>query len=326
MGNTTLPPLPSTALQMATDAWSTSPEALTPLKAFENHIFRLPNGRGVLRLTHVLHREEAQLSSELDFVAFLGRRGASVAAPILSKAGHLVLACTDGWFASAFALAPGHPPSKSLWGSCVFEPWGRCLALMHLHSRDYTPGPGIQTRGQWFEEPDHTQSAHFLPATDTSILAIHKANLKEAKSAIETIGETILIHTDLHQMNFHVDGDRVIAFDFDDCAYHTPMADLAIAYYHAARAPWIQGANGLPDPDACKALWDGLTKGYGSITKIPETWFKAVAPLLRMRMSTLYIACHRAGDPENDPTLAQKLVQTRAMLLEGQLSVPVPCG
>ncbi|MDG5789651.1 phosphotransferase [Evansella sp. AB-P1] len=42
----------------------------------------------------------------------------------------------------------------------------------------------------------------------------------------------MLIHTDLHSGNFFFDDERLWIFDFDDCAYHFIVHDLAMPLYY----------------------------------------------------------------------------------------------
>jgi len=261
---------------------------------FENYIYEVTqNGeRRILRLVHASHRIYEQVAAELNWVQFLASSGVAVATALPSTRGRLIEtidAPRSAFFASLFTFAPGFAVKTGVpdgaFGPPLFRLWGATVGQMHAATKRYQTPPGAPVRLRWDEE-ELTRTRQLLDDTDAIVRERGEELIATLKSI--DVDETSfgLIHTDIHLGNFHVDGERLTVFDFDDCAYHFFVSDIAMALYYAL---WS-----IPDADEIERsrfahdFLRTFMEGYYKHNDLDITWLAHIPTFLKLRDVTVY--------------------------------------
>ena len=113
---------------------------------------------------------------------------------------------------------------------------GRTAAVLHEHTRTWSPPQGISFRdmgGVLMDEPNRFEQLATLdlPAADIDLLSEAPERLERELAHVYG-GSQQLLHADLHPWNVKWSGDRLAVFDFDDCGIAPPITDLSISCYY----------------------------------------------------------------------------------------------
>lgn len=275
-----------------------APDELHELDGAESFIFRIFWGAEefILRVGHTLRRSVALIQGEVDWMAYLHRHGAAMAAPVLSPRGALVEVIDDGqggaFLATAFVHAPGGPPRGELWNPTLFAEYGRVLGRMHRVTRDYVPADPAWTRPQW-DDDEWLFVFRYLPADQEAAHRYHERNLAEIRALPKDRDTYGLVHQDAHGGNFFVDADGGLTFfDFDDCAYTWFANDLAIVLFYAV-------ANAPDRETAARAFLPPFLTGYRRECSLDPAWLQHFPKFLKLRELDLYALIHRDFDIDN---------------------------
>lgn len=257
-------------------------DTLKQLAGFENLIYggRQGTREVILRYGHTSHRDSADVAAELDWLAYLKRRGATVCGPIPSLAGNLVETIPAGeteFVICAVEKAQGKP-MKPLeeGGDGFFYHWGRTTAQLHRLTREYSPSEGIQKRGDYLERSRVFDQ--FL--LDGRERAFFQEIVQQVESLPRTSENYLLCHTDLHHGNFHYDGTNLWIFDFDDCAYHYRVHDLAMPLYYVT---WRHPGSESEKLEFAARFFKSYLAGYLSEESITLQELQYVDLFLRLR-------------------------------------------
>jgi len=293
-------------VQAVAARYGTTPAALAALGGFESFIYRFDYGGmpAILRVTHSLRRSPEMIHGEVDWINALAAGGATVARALLSARGELVEEIDDGaggrFLATAFAFAPGRPPWEVGWTPARTDAYGRLLGRMHALTKDYRPADPTWRREAWpaaFE----AEIAGLLGGIDEPLLARYQALTRRIAAMPRGRDDYGLIHFDAHEANLHIDGDRVVLFDFDDCVYNWFIADIAIVlFYKVANhdAPERVAAGFLP----------GFLRGYAAENRLDPRWLAAIPHFLTTREIDLYAIIRRSYDlPEVTPAAVEAI-------------------
>lgn len=271
---------------------------LHELDGAESFIFRFSRGTDafILRVGHSIRRSVALIQGEVDWMSYLHRHGAAVAAPVLSPAGNLVEVIDDGqggqFLATAFVHAPGGPPRGDAWNPTLFAEYGRVLGRMHRVTRDYMPPDPAWTRPQWDDDVMLLASSWLPPEEEVALrdYAQVLAELRALPKSRDTYG---MVHQDAHGGNFFVDAaGRLTFFDFDDCVYSWFANDLAIVLFYAVTL--------APDREAAaRAFLPPFFQGYRREYSLDPAWLAHFPLFLKLRELDLYGAIHRDFDVNN---------------------------
>ncbi len=234
------------ALTAAGCLFDFDPSTLTMIRIWAgspNHIYAFARqGKPyILRLSSAAPGWADRTRAEMDFLDALARGGARVSLPLASANGALVeeIQAEEGPLVlCAFEKADGVPCERDnhdAWNERVWYSWGGAMGEMHRLTKDYVPK--TDCRRSCFDGRDV-----LLPgiAKDPEIERMIRAHVARLMALPKTRDNYGLIHQDMHQHNFFVDGGVVRVFDFDDSLYGPFALDLGIALYHALL--W-----GLPD-------------------------------------------------------------------------------
>lgn len=292
------PPPTSVTLAAVAAHYGQSPDRLTDLGSFENHVyaFAAPEGDRVLRLVHSSHRSERQVRAELHWLTFLAGRGLSVAAPVPDGQGDLLAIWPDGsggqYLSAAFVRATGERARPADLTDAQIRAWGRLLAELHEATRAYVP-EDPRGRPTWQDDP-YIRDRHALAAAlevplDPGVLPRFDALVAHLAAQPTPSGRFGLAHNDAHPGNFLIRGEQLTLFDFDDCAHNFYVNDLAMALYY--------GVWGVPDREAVGLrLWRNLLAGYREVRSLEAADLALVPQLLKLREVDLYLLLHRKWD------------------------------
>ncbi len=279
-----------------------------PLGDFENYIFQAYTKEGekrVLRLTHSSHRKQEQIQSELDFLHYVGERGAHVARPHRSNSGEFVieLKAEDGssFFASVFDFAKGTHVKDSdptVWNEELFRIWGKTIGRLHRLTVDY---PVTVHRVDWEEDE---RSIIDMLSEEGELKQIAHEIAEEIKTLPRTKDTFGLIHSDVHHGNFFYEDGVMTVFDFDDLAYHFFVHDLAmVLYYSLLRKEWTEEEKTIY---ARKQL-QCLREGYETEHVLAEEWYNHLGLFMRLRDIALYGTILKKFNGKELPEGFQKL-------------------
>lgn len=295
----------------AVKLWAGDPSTLQLLGQSQNFVYCFSGNaseRRVLRISHASHRQFEDLDAELEFVTYLKSQGCDVAGAIPSSNGDLIEALgaqssdePAEFHATAFEFVPGE---KFKWGRDeqnrkTLALLGRWLGKMHTLSQAYQPTRSL--RFSWFEDDLYTKAETYLPESEPGLRKemadlIYWINRHPASR--ENYG---LVHGDMWGTNFRQVGDRIIAYDFDDCCQHWYMYDLAVT---------IAAARKLPEKyrmPYLKCLLDGYAehRPVAGDVRTEIDWLSRLAALHR------YANTIRSVDLENPSERAKALLAER---------------
>lgn len=231
----------STVVETALAQWGFDGAACRLVAARENKVYRVDHGGDAFALR--LHRpgycSEAELRSELQWMAAADAGGLHVPAPVPSGAGAF-LHMIDGVAVDVLRWLEGQPLGKT--GVPLelddrtgpFRAIGREMARLHEVSDAWTP-PADFTRRRWDrdgllgEAPvwgRFWDNPTLTPEDRALFLRLREVATAEL-AAREAALDYGLIHADLVRENLLIDGDRVNLIDFDDSGFGFRLFDIA---------------------------------------------------------------------------------------------------
>lgn len=263
----------------------------------ENHVYRVDHGGQLfaLRLHRVGYRSDAELWSELQWMASVAKGGLHVPAPVASTSGE-ILHVVGGvqvdvltWLIGAPLGCTGEdlvtPDRKGL-----FRGLGREMARLHEVSDRWVPPEGF-TRCAWdraglLGEAPLWGRFWENPTLSDEDQALFREVRRRADEELTRIGEGLdygLIHADLVRENVMVDGDRLQLIDFDDSGFGYRLFDLATTL--------LKNRNEADYPD----LRAALIEGYRSVRALDL----AALDLFMLLRATTYVGwiIPRMGEP-----------------------------
>lgn len=146
-----------TILQEAIRRYGIAPKKIKLLDSFESFIYEFERASEsyILRIGHSLHKSDALIHGEVDWINHLARGGVSVARAIPSPSGELVEVIDDAqggqFLVTAFVKAKGQQPWVAGWSPARYENYGRLLGQMHALAVGYQPAVPAWRRPEWDE-------------------------------------------------------------------------------------------------------------------------------------------------------------------------------
>ena len=235
--------MPDPDVQSALAFWGLQGCPATLIAARENQVYRVDTTDGplVLRLHREGYRSQAELASELDWMAELSRQGVRVPQPIPTLTGNRCVE-VNGRLADILTFLDGQPlMSGGHWAETVTpedsaSQIGKTLADLHTLSDQWQRPAGF-SRPHWdaagLVGPNPLWGRFWEnPHLTASQVALFSAFRDRALQALTALGPTLdygLIHADAVPENVLVSQDGVFLIDFDDGGFGFRLFDLATA-------------------------------------------------------------------------------------------------
>jgi Ser/Thr protein kinase RdoA (MazF antagonist) len=241
--------------------------------------------------------EVRQLIEKLEFINFLAENGVRVAKPIRSPTEKWVetvemeesiylvntLTKAEGKHFNLYNIPGGDP--------AFFRDWGQVTGQMHRLAKTYefwqkNPGDGSPTSeiGNWKDE--HQFFAGWCQYDDVRTKWIELG--KQIEHLPRNRAGYGLIHNDLHPWNMIVSQQgKITVIDFDVCAYHYFIKDIAIALFHVN---WSGNpGKGESKDDFLTNFFHNFMAGYTQENILDRFWFKQLAIFLKHHQILLFI-------------------------------------
>ncbi|MBO9468215.1 phosphotransferase [Tropicibacter sp. R15_0] len=262
-----------TTAEKALPLWGLEGAEVTLIAARENTVYRLdhPAGKFALRLHRAGYRTDAQLTAELDWMAWVSQSGLSVPTPRMSLSGsHLQI--VDGIQVDVLGWLEGGTLDRSLpeMGAATreltFETLGRNMAKLHIAS-DAWPAAGDSARPVWDANGLVGDAPLWDRFWDNPALSDGQRDLllafrEKARSDLAALAPSLdygLIHADLVPGNVMVQGPQLHLIDFDDGGFGFRLFEIATALLKNLT---------LPDFDTLKS---SLISGYHAERQLDMT-------------------------------------------------------
>lgn len=300
----------------AAQRYALRPDQLRLLDGFESFMYEAGAGDEafILRLGHDSRRPANLVRGELDFINALAAGGAGVARGLLAASGSFVEEIPDGhgghFVAAAFAKARGRPAWEVGWTPERYETYGRLVGRMHAISQGYAPANPAWRRPEWNAATmDRTLDA--LPADEPVVRARYQATLGAIGALPRDASTYGLIHYDAHEGNFFMDdAGRITLFDFDDCAYHWYVCDIAMVLFYKV--------NMAGDAEAHAAEFlPPFLRGYRAEADLAPNSLTHIPLFLTLREIDLYAAISHDLDSENLSGWTARYMDGRRARIEG---------
>ena len=291
------------------------------LDGFESFIYSFQRGGDefILRIGHSLRRTEGLIEGEVDWINYLARGGAGVAAAVLSGGGKLVESIPDGqgeaFLATAFNKASGHAPHAEDWNPVFYEHYGRLIGRMNALAHSYHPSHAGCVRPLW-DDPMNMYADRMLPPSETHALEQYQALITHLRALPKDESSYGLIHQDAHTGNLFVDDDlHITLFDFDDCCYGHFIYDIAMVLFYAALF--------RPDPEVfTHEFMTHFLAGYRQENELDPEWLKEIPHYMKLREIDLYAVILDIFDIDHvDDPWAARFMQGRKERIDADVPV-----
>jgi len=254
----------SAVAQQALALWGLNDRSCKLVAARENAVYRVEADAHplALRLHRQAYRSDAELRSELNWMAAAARGGLRVPAPIASDTG-AYLCRVEGVQVDMLTWLDGETLDQALENGSTdrttkFYELGRQMARLHNVSDAWT-APHDFTRCAWDRDglvgPDPLWGRFWEnPALGSDDRALFTAFRERAHTALGALRlDYGLIHADLVPGNVMVDAGQLALIDFDDGGYGYRLFDVVTALLKLSSQPDFP------------ALKDNLLRGYASV-------------------------------------------------------------
>lgn len=269
-----------------------------------------------IRITHREHRSRSLISAEVDWLRYLDINNFKVATPIKSMHGNdyeVVKSEDEEFIVVAFTEAVGLGIGKQPWSEETPKKLGVLTAIMHDLATQYIPKNEFK-RHQWIENNFIAKAKDYLPVNQQKVL-------DELYELVETIsklpidsGSYGLIHGDLVACNYHIDGENVTFFDFDEACYCWFINDIAIQLFY-----WSLGWQGLVDLEGVKLDARKFFEGYRSVRPLDDYWIGKIPLFIRLREIILYISIHRSRNLDDLDLWTKNFMEDRQYRIENRI-------
>ena len=252
-----------------------------------NEVYRF-NREGqsfILRFSEKPAEYADKIRAEMEWVYYLAQQDVGVSLPLLTKDQQLYEIYQEGercYIVTAFHMAPGRIIHKHdpLWGRELFQKWGAVMGKMHRATLSYPVNPSAASREEW-------------DVWDIDTPHLRQGDFELIYRKFKTLERTIctypknresygLIHNDFHSLNFHVDGDQLVVFDFDDAMYGWFALDIAIAAVHAT---WVgaAGEGRQAKNEFAKQFLHDFLEGYSKHHSLADDVIKQIPTFMDYR-------------------------------------------
>jgi Ser/Thr protein kinase RdoA (MazF antagonist) len=241
--------------------------------------------------------EVEKLEGKLEFIHYLAKNGVRVAKPIPSPAGNWVETVETSqtlYLVNTFTKANGEHLDlyKTPGGNAsFFQAWGQVTGQMHRLAKTYKYWQKKQVNDSHPRAIDNWQDEHRFFSNWCQYDEV-RAKWVELGNKIEKLPQTRdvygLIHNDLHPWNMivNIEGD-ITVIDFDVCAFHFFIKDIAIALFHVN---WSGNpGKGRSKNDYLTRFFHIFMEGYSQENSLDGFWFEQLPTFISHHHILLFI-------------------------------------
>ncbi len=216
-----------------------------------NTVWRVDTTDGAQRALRVGMREEGTVTSvdaEMAWLSAVARTDIPVVHPIRNRSGDFITrvgseGVPDARNCVLFEWIPGRPLSGRITPE-RYHLLGATAAALHDLGERFAPPPGFSPLvwDRVFYYPNEQvvwQEPRFRRAITPSRRTVIEEVAVRAGAELARLHQRrpIVVHGDLHPDNVHVDGGRLIVFDFEDVMWGFPVQDIAITLFYERNRP-----------------------------------------------------------------------------------------
>jgi len=269
-------------LKFAAKAYDFNEETLYFISDSTNQIYTFnKDGKAyILRFSERPAEKFGETKAEMDWLYYLAKNNVNVALPLESGSSELAVSTRqDGknFVITSFETVKGtfwdkNDPER--WNANIFRNWGKVMGDIHRLTKDFK-SIGNNARGVFDGRFSLRDSVKSCP----SVNMIVEDLIKEMMALPKDKDSYGLIHNDIHQWNFYIDGDSINVFDFDDSLYGWFALDIGIALYHGL---WW-GRKNDAGHDFTVEIISGFIDGYLSSNHLSDFWLSKIPLFMKFR-------------------------------------------
>lgn len=244
-----------------------------------------------IRITHVSHRDEQLILAEIEWIKHLSANSIRVAMPIKSKDNNVVeLIHSEGqiFIVVAFEEAKGKGIGQQPWSFETPKTLGFLTGQMHSISKDYRP-INNNRRYTWVKNNFISKASDYLPKEQFKVIAELNDLVNKINKLPKDRDSYGLIHGDLVACNYHINGNEITFFDFDESCYCWYINDIAIQLFY-----WSLTWQGYIDKEGSYLCAKNFLEGYSRVCKLETFWLEQIPLFIRLREIILYISIYRS--------------------------------
>lgn len=243
----------------------------------------------ILRVSEYSEYKQEHIDFELKLLKYLSEQIIEVINPILSENGKLYEIVSiegESYILCAFDKASGrlvNQDNLDEWNETLFYKLGSIMGDIHKSSKQYTLDKKAKLCFDWHDDFLFLIESSLL---DDDVLKIWNKIIFELEKLPKTVDSYGIIHNDLHQLNFFIDGDNIKVFDFDDCIYSWYSFDIALTLFQFVSTisyKETQARNIFAE----KFIYSFL-KGYKTQNSIESFWIDKIDLFLKYRRICTY--------------------------------------
>ncbi|MCL2774236.1 MAG: phosphotransferase [Oscillospiraceae bacterium] len=231
-----------------------------------------------------------ETKAEMDYIYYLSENNMSVSVPLKTINGELVISTQDNgeeYIITAFAWLNGQSWGYDGSNDKMSFNWGKTMGDIHRVTKNYKP------ENEYDVKKDILNSYYWDSFFDD--LKIYPTAYKITQDLLGEIAVLPrdkdsfgIIHGDMHQGNFFVDGDEINVFDYGDSIYGWFSLDIAISLCHAL---WW-GRKDAAGNDSTNTIIGNFINGYLSANCLSDFWISKIPMFMKYR--------HLCMDPEKN--------------------------
>jgi Ser/Thr protein kinase RdoA (MazF antagonist) len=262
------------------------------------------------------------MRARLEWLTFLSAHDGPVPRPVRSRNGNLIelMKYEDQvYIAGAFEKAPGvlaEGMSHADWSNELFQALGRTLGHCHRVAQIYVPARAEFKCPEWDCAENCFNPKEELVGADRAILEKRAQVLSLIQSLPKDRDGYGLAHLDLHFGNFFVDvtQQRILLFDFDDCAYGWYIMDIAMLLFDA-----LVVYTDLDRQQFGERFLENVLRGYCTQIPISQFWVSQLPHFLKLLEIGVYVMLYRAYDPATADEWVNKFMSERRYRIEQEM-------
>jgi Ser/Thr protein kinase RdoA (MazF antagonist) len=277
-------------LEFASKNYGFNKDTLNFISDSTNQIYAFQkNGKNyILRFSQRPAEYINQTKAEIGWLYYLANNHINVSLPLAADNGELVISAEDDgetYIISVYETLSGqfwdkNDPNK--WNEKIFYNWGKTMGDIHRLTKDYIPANDDDVRSVFTGyETFFTDRANGIKNCP-SVCKIAEELIGEMMELPKDRDSYGLIHYDVHQWNFLIDGingDEIKVFDFDDSLYGWFALDIGIALYHGL---WW-GRKDDAGNDFTNLIIKNFLKGYQSANQLSGFWLDRIPMFMKYR-------------------------------------------